>query len=143
MRTNLRAEEQAAEVAVNWDAFTKRAATAPATNLGALRALANETARRDIGRHELRTFRRNAKTKVIVSTLAGMTSLWLMLDSPNWLDIQFITACLSLIVAAYWAGQAFRTMVYSMRVKSYDGPRSREVPETALPIDVEAEAEET
>jgi hypothetical protein len=138
----LTAEEQAAEVAVNWDAFTKRAATAPATNLGALRALANETARGDIGRHELRTFRRNAKTKVIVSTLAGMTSLWLMLDSPNWRDIQFITACVTLIVAAYWAGEAFRTMLYSMRVASHDGPRPRAVTKAALPIDVEVGAEE-
>ncbi len=135
----LSAEERAAEVEVNWDAFTKRAATAPATNLGALRALANETARRDIGRHELRTFRRNAVTKVIVSALAGMTSLWLMLNSPNWRDIQFITACVALIVAAYWAGEAFRTMLYSMRVAAHDGPRTREVVKAALPIDVEAE----
>src|SRR5262249_23260103 len=49
-----------------------------AADLGALRALANETARRAISQSELRKHRRNAVTKVIVSTLAGVTSLWLM-----------------------------------------------------------------
>ena len=74
---------------------------------------------------------------LIVSTLAGMTSLWLMLDSPNWLDIQFITACVTLLVAAYWAGEAFRTMLYSMRLSNSDQSRGRVAEETALPIDVE------
>ena len=60
----------------------KVSSPAPQTDLGALRALANETARRAISRHELRKHRRNAVTKVIVATLAGVTSLWLMLDSP-------------------------------------------------------------
>ena len=49
------------------------------TDMGALRALANQTARRAISRHQLTKHRRDAVTKVIVSTLAGMTSLWLML----------------------------------------------------------------
>src|SRR5262249_1160102 len=81
----------------------------PTTNLGALRALANETARLAISRHELRTLRRNAKTKTIVATLAGVTSVWLMLDATDWRSLQFIAACGSLLVAAYWAGEAFRT----------------------------------
>lgn len=129
-------EEEQAEVAVNWDAFVRRAATAPATNLGALRALANATARGDISRHQLKKHRRDAVTKVIVSTLAGMTSLWLMLDAENWRSIQFVTACISLLVAAYWAGEAFREMVRSMR-DVYAGPRSDEAEPAALPIDVE------
>jgi hypothetical protein len=105
---------------------------APATNLGALRALANETARLAISRHELRKLRRNAVTKTIVATLAGMTSLWLMLDSPDWRNVQFLTACGALLVAAYWAAEAFRTLINSMRIKPYEGPE-----EKALPIDVE------
>ena len=52
----------------------KAPSAAPQTDLGALRALANETARRAISRHELRKHRRNAVTKVIVATLAGVTS---------------------------------------------------------------------
>jgi uncharacterized coiled-coil DUF342 family protein len=104
----------------------------PTTNLGALRALANETARLAISRHELRKLRHNAVTKTIVATLAGMTSLWLMLGSPAWTHIQFITACGALLVAAYWAAEAFRTLLISMRLAAYEAPE-----DTALPIDVE------
>jgi hypothetical protein len=94
--------------------------------------LANETARLAISRHELRKLRRNAVTKTIVATLAGMTSLWLMLDSPDWRNVQFLTACGALLVAAYWAAEAFRTLINSMRIKPYEGPEDK-----ALPIDVE------
>jgi hypothetical protein len=121
-----------------------KASAAPATDLGALRALANETARMAISRHELRKLRRNAVTKVIVSTLAGMTSLWLMLDSPDWRNIQFITACVSLLVAAYWAGETYRTMVESFREAAYDATApgwddSDAANGAELPIDVDAD----
>ena len=130
-------EEEVKEVAVNWEAIARRAAAAPTTNLGALRALANESARRAISRHELKKHRRDAVTKVIVSTLAGMTSLWLMLEAPSWRDLQFITACLSLIVAAYWAGEAFRAMLET-RAAAYAGPEDDAEPaaNALLPIDV-------
>ena len=116
----------------------KAAMPAPTTNLGELRKLANETARLAISRHELRKLRRNAVTKVIVSTLAGVTSLWLMLDSPDWLNVQFITACVALVVAAYWAGETFRTLLNSMRINTVEGPEEpAAVASPALPIDVE------
>ena len=100
--------------------------------------MANETARLAISRHELRKLRRNAVTKVIVSTLAGVTSLWLMLDSSDWLNVQFITACGALLVAAYWAGETFRTLVYSMRIAANEVPEETVAVESpALPIDVE------
>ena len=76
-------------------------------NLEAFRALANESARRAISTHALQKHRRNAVTKAIVATLAGMTSVFVMLEAPDWLDFQFITACVSLLVAAYWAGQTY------------------------------------
>jgi hypothetical protein len=100
----------------------KTSVPAPPTDLEALRALANETARRAISRHALRKHRRNAVTKVIVSTLAGVTSLWMMLEAPNWLDLQFITACVSMLVAALWAGETFRTLVESFKVAEEEGP---------------------
>jgi hypothetical protein len=62
-----------------------------------------------------------------------MTSLWLMLDSSDWRNIQFLTACGSLLVAAYWASEAFRTLLHSMRIKPYEGPEEK----SALPIDVD------
>jgi hypothetical protein len=114
---------------------------APATDLGALRALANETARLAISRHELRKLRRNAVTKVIVSTLAGVTSLWLMLDSEDWRTMQFITACVALMVAVYWAGETFRTLINSMRIKPYEGPDAEAGSAMALPIDVESDVQ--
>jgi hypothetical protein len=131
-------EDDVNEVAVNWDAIARRAAAAPTTNLSALRALANESARHAIGRHQLTKNRRDAVTKAIVSMLAGMTSLWLMLKSSDWHDIQFITGCASLLVAAYWAGVAFRTMLGSLRVAAYDGPKPNVDAGKALPIDVVA-----
>jgi hypothetical protein len=110
---------------------------APTTNLGALRALANETARMAISQHQLRKLRRNAVTKTIVATLAGVTSLWLMLDSPDWRNVQFVTACASLLVAGYWAVEAFRTLLNSMRLAADEGPEN-----TALPIDVEGDEQQ-
>jgi hypothetical protein len=111
----------------------------PATDLGALRALANETARKAISRHELGTLRRNAVTKVIVATLAGVTSLWLMLQSPDWRNVHFITACGLLLVAAYWAGETYRTLLNLTRIRAYEGPEDTADDEASpLPIDVEA-----
>jgi FHA domain len=136
-------DEEAARAMVNWEDIARRAAaTAPTTDLGPLRALANETARRAIGRHGLKLHRRKALTKVIVSTLAGMTSLWLMLDAPHWRDLQFIAACVLLVAAAYWAGEAFRAMRQSLRAAAYDGPAAlneyaSDGTQAGLPIDVE------
>lgn len=142
-KVELLAEQQLAEPVVDWNALSQRVTSkARKTDIGALRALANETARRAIGRHELLKHRRDAMTKVIVSVLAGMTSLWLMLEAPSWRDIQFITACVALAAAAYWAGEAFREMLESWRAAAYDGPPSARPDivaeiEPSLPIDVE------
>jgi DNA repair exonuclease SbcCD ATPase subunit len=126
----------------NFTSRRKATMPTPQTDLEALRALANESARRAISRHALRKHRRNALTKVIVSMLAGVTSLWLMLESPSWRDIQFITACLSMLVAAYWAGETFRTLLESLRIAAHDGPEDDIEDASAelrlpLPIDVE------
>jgi hypothetical protein len=94
-------------------------------DMATLRALANETARRAISTHGLRIHRRNATTKVIVSMLAGMTSLWLMLDAGNWRDLQFISACVALVAAAYWAGQTFCELIETFRAATYDGPEDK------------------
>jgi hypothetical protein len=81
-------------------------------------------------------------TKTIVATLAGVTSLWLMLESERWFNLQFITACVSMLIAAYWAVQTFRTLLDSLRVKDND-ETDDEIAELSaklrspLPIDVE------
>ena len=115
-------EAEATEELATWHANDRKTASpASAADMGALRALANQTARSAISRHQLTKHRRDVVTKVIVSTLAGMTSFWLMLLASNWRDIQFIAACASLIVAAYWGGEAFRSLLESMRAAAYDG----------------------
>jgi hypothetical protein len=121
---------------------SKGSTPAPKTDLEALRALANESARRAISRHALRKHRRNALTKVIVSTLAGVTSLWMILESPDWRTLQAITACVSLLVAAYWAGQTFRALLEALREKADDEPEDDVAGSGApfhspLPIDVD------
>jgi hypothetical protein len=95
------------------------------TNMESFRALANETARRAISTHGLQKHRRNAITKVIVSTLAGMTSLWMMLEAPNSRDLQFTTACVSLMIAVYWMGQTICELLEAFRAASYDGPEDQ------------------
>ena len=90
-------------------------------DLEALRALANESARRAISTHAHRKHRKTAVTKVIVATLAGVTSLWLMLQSPDWRDPQFMTACVLMLVAAYWAGETYQALLDSLRDAAYGG----------------------
>ena len=122
----------------------KRRGPAPekTTNLEALRALANQTARRAIGAHASRTHRRHAMTKFIVAMLAGTTSLWLMLEAPDWRDLQFISACVSLMAAAYWAGQTYGSFMESVRAGAYGHLESEEAGKDSfdapLPIDVDA-----
>lgn len=90
------------------------------TNLVALRALANESARRAIGVHASKKHRRDAVTKFIVASLAGMTSVWLMMRAPDWRDMQFIAACVTLLIALYWAGQAYARLCEMHRASEYD-----------------------
>jgi hypothetical protein len=101
-------------------ASRKPAIPVPQTDLEALRALANESARRAISRHALRKYRRNAVTKVIVSALAAMTSVWLMLQAPAWTDWQFLGGCLAMVIAAIWAGETFRMLLESFRIAAVD-----------------------
>ena len=130
----------------NFDAARLKSQTAaPKTDLEALRALANESARRAISRHALRKHRRNALTKAIVSTLAGMTSLLLILQSPDWRSLYFITACVALLVAAYWAGQTYRALLGAFREKAddeIDGGMDNSVAglQSPLPIDIDRPA---
>jgi len=68
-----------------------------------------------------------------------MTSLWLMLEAANWRDLQFIAACVSLIVAAYWAGEALRALLESRRAAEHDRPEGtgHSSYSGSLPIDVD------
>jgi hypothetical protein len=119
----------------------RQAVEQPAT-LQELRDLANQTARRAIAVYATNTYRQSALTKVIVSVLALMTGVWLMLQSPDWRDVQFVSACLLMLIAAYWSGQTLHTFFASIRAGHYDGPDADWEAEAGLrcsplPIDVE------
>ncbi|HEX5471753.1 MAG TPA: hypothetical protein VFW73_07685, partial [Lacipirellulaceae bacterium] len=123
----------------------KAAAQIPATDLGALRALANETARRAIGRHDVRKQRQDAVKKLIISMATGVASGWLMFTSRNWQSLQFISGGVFLLVASFWVGQTFRALLGSVRAATYDGPElDGDAPlsedEAGLPIDIEGRA---
>jgi hypothetical protein len=59
--------------------------------------------------------------KFLVASLAGITSVLLMMLAPSWYDLQFIAACVSLVVAAYWAGQTYGTLVEMAAAGDYEG----------------------
>jgi hypothetical protein len=111
-------------------------------DLQSLRDLANASARSAIAVHSSKIHRRSATTKVIVSALAAATSLWLMVQAPNWRDIEFIFACVLLVVAGYWVSQTIKTLVDSIRAGNYDGRdydwEGADGPQSeALPIDIQ------
>jgi hypothetical protein len=102
--------------------MVRSAPAARPTNLDALRALANESARQAIGAHTSKQKLRDAVTKFMVASLAGITSVWLMMLAPTWHDLQFIAACVALLIAAYWAGQAYAALVEMHRASECDSP---------------------
>ncbi len=113
-----------------------------AIDLEAFRSLANESARRAIGVHANRKHRRDAFTKAIFSTIAGMMGIGLMLYASSWRDLQFISGCVSLLIAAYWAGQAYRALTKAVRASDFERfdvkqENALEPFRTQLPIDVE------
>jgi chromosome segregation ATPase len=123
------------------DAPLRKSMPTPQTDLEALRALANESARRAISRHSIRKYRRNATTKLIVSTLAAMTSVWLMLESPSWMHWQFLAACGIILIAVYWTGRTLRALVETLRAAAPDETEKeiREISaelQARLPVDV-------
>jgi hypothetical protein len=109
-----------------------------------MRALANESARRAIGVHATRTHRRDAVTKFIMASMAGITSLWLILLAPSCRDLEFIAACVSLGVALVWATQTYRKLLEMAHAGDYDRPED-DLDEDApgrvrLPIDIDNES---
>jgi uncharacterized coiled-coil protein SlyX len=74
-----------------------------AADMDALRALANQSARHAIGIHSARTFRHKLVAKIVLAFLAGMACVYLLLESPSWNSLQFVTACIAGLAALYWA----------------------------------------
>ena len=113
----------------------------PSSNLVALRSLANDIARQAIGTCAARRYRRTAVTQIIIATLAGTTSLYLMLLAPSWHDVRFISACVSLAASAYYLYLTIATLIDSVRSSIFE-ELEHDLSEVdlwspQLPIDVE------
>jgi hypothetical protein len=110
------------------------------TDMNALRALANQSARHAIGVHTARTLRRKATTRFIVSLLAGVTGLYFMLNAPDWESREFGTACVALIASIYWGQMTAVSLLKAVRVGAFDEIetdfKSVDKLDPALPIDV-------
>ncbi len=72
-----------------------------------------------------------------VSMLAGMTSLWLMLDAPSWYDLQCVTAGVALIGAAYWAVEAYHEMTQTWRAAAAYESLHGDEEESAVPLPID------
>jgi hypothetical protein len=65
-----------------------------------------------------------------------------MLHAPDWQDVQFVSACMLLLIAAYWGGQTMQSLIESIRAGNYDGPDydadvDAGLREAPLPIDID------
>jgi hypothetical protein len=111
------------------------------TDMGALRALANQTTRHAIGVHTTRTLRRNALTRFLICLLASTTTVYFLLDAPSWQSYDFSVACVSLIAALYWGRLTFMSLIKAVRVGAFDDLGSEFAPieslNPPLPIDIE------
>jgi hypothetical protein len=117
------------------------------TDLEAMRRLANESTRQAIVTHATHKFRQATITKLIVATLAGSTSVYMMLNAPGWQSTQFVGACVALFAAIVWVFFTFRSLADTFRARSYEGLASMDEYSVSedpwspqLPIDVEGSA---
>lgn len=121
----------------------KRKGHAPeiGTDMEALRALANQSARHAISVHQVRTLRRNAVTRFIITLLAATTSLYLFLNGDGWQTLEFATACVALLVSLVWSRITFATLIQAIQVGAFDNMQRDFAPvedgDAPLPIDVE------
>ena len=79
-------------------------------------------------------------TRFIVSLLAGVTSLYFMLNAPDWQSREFSTACVALIASIYWGQLTLVSLLKAVRVGAFDEIttdfKSVDKLEPPLPIDV-------
>jgi hypothetical protein len=108
--------------------------------MGALRALANQTARHAIGVHTTRTLRRAAVSRFIVSLLAATTAVYFLINAPTWQSHEFSTGLVALIAACYWGRLTFASLIKAVRVGAFDDLGGEFAPVESLnpplPIDV-------
>jgi len=110
------------------------------TDMEALRALANQSARHAIGVHASRKMRRNVRTRFVVALLAGLTGLYFALRAPRWDSLEFVTAAVAVVASLYWGQLMLRALLSAVRVQALDKPKKDDFAAVggrpSLPIDV-------
>jgi hypothetical protein len=107
------------------------------TDMGALRDLANQTARSAIGVHASRKHRENATSKLLVVGAAVASGSYLLATAPSLVSLQFGGACIAVIGSLYWGIVIMRSLSEYARVKAAaeKAATSRDPARPQLPID--------
>jgi hypothetical protein len=139
--TDVDEETNAPLDAAEMKAMPRTLAAERGTDMEALRALANQSARHAIGVHAAGKMRRNARTRFIVALLAGVTGLFFALRAPGLESVESLTAAVAILASLYWSQQMFHALVSAVRVGAFDEPEDDDFAAVdgggvSLPIDV-------
>lgn len=125
---------------------TKASAPEQPSDMAAMRALANQSARHALSLHAARKLRRTAITRVIVTALAASVSIYLLLNASTWRSLAFAAGCAAGFAAFYWAMLTMGTLLKGFQLGAFDDYEEELTPEKSLnpplPIDVEQPASE-
>jgi hypothetical protein len=121
------------------------AAPERASDMAAMRALANQSARHAIGIHTARKLRRSARTRLIIAVLGAAVGLYLLLVAPSWKSLQFAAGCVAAFASIYWGKLLLGTLIEGIRLGAFEDFDEEVDPHRALhpplPIDVERAAD--
>lgn len=128
------------------DMKTKAAAPEQPSDMAAMRALANQSARHALSLHAARKLRRTAITRVIVTALAASVAVYLLLNAPTWRSLAFAAGCAASFAALYWGILTMGTLLKGFQLGAFDDYEEELADEMTLnpplPIDVEQSAAE-
>lgn len=123
---------------------TKAPAPEQPSDMAAMRALANQSARHALSLHAARKLRRTAITRVIVTALAASVSVYLLLNSATWKSLAFAAGCAAGFAAIYWGMLTMGTLLKGFQLGAFDDYEEELTPEQSLnpplPIDVDGAA---
>jgi hypothetical protein len=126
---------------------TKAAAPEQPSDMAAMRALANQSARHALSLHAARKLRRTAITRVIVTALAASVAVYLLLNSPTWRSLAFAAGCAAAFASLYWGMLTMGTLLKGFQLGAFDDYEEEVADENSLnpplPIDVDHEQQET
>jgi hypothetical protein len=135
------AETPAQPMFTNLEEMKSKTAPEQPSDLAAMRALANQSARHAISLHAARGLRRTASTRVIVTALGASVSVYLLLNSSTWRSLSFAAGCAAGFAALYWALLTTGTLLKGFQLGAFDDFEEEVTPEKSLnpplPIDVE------